>query len=92
LLDSVNEDAINALPNNADIIFIDSSHAYENTCKEIQLYSQKLSPGGCLVLHDSIKWPGVREAIVNVRESYYILTFATSRGNGLTVMFQKKTP
>jgi cephalosporin hydroxylase len=41
-----------ALPD-ADIVFIDTSHAYAQTLAELNLYRYKLPAGGCFVLHDT---------------------------------------
>lgn len=75
-----------ALPARADLIFIDTTHEYSDTVAEIAAYRQRLSPGGVIVLHDSIRFAGVRRAIAEVYESFGVLTFATERGNGLTVL------
>jgi predicted O-methyltransferase YrrM len=77
------------LPAKADLIFIDSSHLYEDTCLELEAYAQRVSPGGCLALHDSIKTPGVRQAIQEKRHSFHVHTFATERGNGLSLLFPR---
>jgi len=75
-----------ALPATADLVFIDTTHGYEDTRDEIALYGRRLAPRGLLVLHDSIRFPGVRQAIGEVRAAYRVFTFATERGNGLTVL------
>ena len=41
------------LPDNADIVFIDTSHEYQHTLDELDLYLQHLRPGGAFVLHDT---------------------------------------
>jgi predicted O-methyltransferase YrrM len=81
---------LKCVPNDLDLVFIDSYHHYLNTLQEIEVYSQKLSSNGMMVLHDSIKWPGVRKAIAVFAERFDIMTFATSRGSGLTVITQRK--
>jgi predicted O-methyltransferase YrrM len=75
-----------ALPAAADIIFIDTSHDYEDTRAEIAAYSTRLNQGGCLVLHDSVRFPGVRKAIGEVRGSFDVCTFATELSNGMSVL------
>jgi len=75
-----------ALPGRADIIFIDSSHTYQETVDEIGFYTTRLEPGGMIVLHDSINAPGVRRALFESRTRFSTLTFATERSNGLTVL------
>lgn len=37
----------------ADIVFIDTSHAYAQTLAELNVYRFKVRPGGRIVLHDS---------------------------------------
>lgn len=80
---SVDNEVIEKLPK-ANIIFIDSAHDYATTKLEIEEYSKKIQNPGYLVLHDSIRWPGVRKAI----SEYYgkKFTFATSNGAGITVL------
>jgi len=77
------------LPRAADIIFIDTTHAYEQTRAEIAHYRTRLGVGGCLVLHDSVSLPGVRRAVFEVRDEFEMCTFATERSNGVTVMFPR---
>ena len=38
----------------ADIVFIDTSHLYDHTLKELHLYRWLVKPGGFLVLHDTM--------------------------------------
>lgn len=41
------------MPESADIVFIDTSHAYEHTCRELNLYRWLVRRGGLIVLHDT---------------------------------------
>lgn len=41
------------LPDNVDIVFIDTSHTYEQTKQELELYVRKVKPGGLILLHDT---------------------------------------
>lgn len=41
------------LPDEVDILFIDTSHTYEQTKAELELYWPKVKPGGFIVLHDT---------------------------------------
>lgn len=41
------------LPDNVDVLFIDTSHTYEQTKAELELYWGKVKPGGVIVLHDT---------------------------------------
>ncbi len=81
--ESLSEEVLAKLPT-AGVIFIDSAHYLETTRDEIEAYSEKLATPGFLVLHDSIRWPGVRQPVAEC--SLPKMTFATSRGAGLTVI------
>ncbi|MEQ9287570.1 MAG: class I SAM-dependent methyltransferase [Cyclobacteriaceae bacterium] len=87
---STDQKVLDELPPQADVIFIDASHAYEPTLKELKIFHNRLSEKGCIVLHDAIRWPGVRNAIHDSRNMFDIFTFATSRSNGVSVLFPKK--
>lgn len=43
---------VQSLPDDADIVFIDTNHEYQQTLDELNTYADKLRPGGCFVLHD----------------------------------------
>jgi predicted O-methyltransferase YrrM len=83
---SLDRSVQDALPARADIVFIDSSHAYQETLDEIGFYASRLERSGMIVLHDSINAPGVRRALFESRARFSVLTFATDRSNGLTVL------
>ena len=74
------------LPNTIDILFIDTSHTYRDTLDEILLYSSRIGETGCIVLHDSISFPGVRRVVAEMSGKFHILTFATESGNGVSVL------
>jgi len=40
-------------PDVVDLLFIDSSHAYDHTRQELAMYGPKVRPGGVIVLHDT---------------------------------------
>lgn len=46
-----------------DHIFIDTSHAYQHTLDEINLFEPLLKPRGFLTFHDTRSFPGVTRAI-----------------------------
>lgn len=46
-------DLFSLAPEDADILFIDTSHAYEHTLFELQVYAPKLQSEGIIFLHDS---------------------------------------
>jgi predicted O-methyltransferase YrrM len=81
--DSLSEEVLGKVPT-AGVVFIDSAHDFETTRGEIKAYFEKLARPGFLVLHDSIRFPGVRQAVAE--SSRPKMTFATSRGAGVTVI------
>lgn len=83
---SLDEHVLSALPASIDLLFIDTSHAYEPTLAELAAYGPRMSPGGLIVLHDSISQDGVRRALHEQWDRFATLTFATEFGNGVTVL------
>lgn len=51
--DDLDPEVFGALPGGADIVFIDTSHAYLQTLRELALYRWLVRPGGRIVLHDT---------------------------------------
>lgn len=51
--DDCDQRVLRRLPLSADIVFVDSSHRYEHTCREIELYAGRVRPGGVMVFHDT---------------------------------------
>ncbi len=41
------------LPDDVDIVFIDTSHHYLQTLAELELFAPKVKPGGVVLLHDT---------------------------------------
>lgn len=87
---SLDRPVVDVLPAACDLIFVDTSHRYEDTVKEIATYASRLAPGGCLALHDSIRWGGVRRPIDEVWSRFHVHTFATELGNGLTLLQRRQ--
>lgn len=50
---SESAEAIGFCPDDADILFIDTSHLYEHTLAELRYYVPKVKPGGVVFLHDT---------------------------------------
>jgi predicted O-methyltransferase YrrM len=88
---SLEADILAALPSKIDVLFIDTSHMYQDTLDEIALYSSRIGETGCMVLHDSISFPGVRRAIAEMSGMFRILTFATESGNGVSVLLNSNS-
>ena len=87
--ESLDASVLTRLPVAVDLVFLDTSHQYDATVKEIACYASRLTPHGCLVLHDSIRWGGVRRAVQEAAAAFRVFTFATEQGNGLTVLLKR---
>ena len=51
-LQMTSEDAVNHIPDNLDMVYIDGNHAYEYVKKDIELYYPKVRAGGIIGGHD----------------------------------------
>jgi predicted O-methyltransferase YrrM len=51
--DDCSGEVFTQMPAQADIVFIDTSHEYEHTCRELNLYRWLVRKGGVIVLHDT---------------------------------------
>lgn len=50
--DDCDQAVIDQVPDDLDLIFVDTSHLYSHTVRETELWAPKLAPGGCMVFHD----------------------------------------
>lgn len=50
--DDCSPEVVAQIPDDLDIVFVDTSHLYVHTQREIELYLPKLAIGGCMVFHD----------------------------------------
>ena len=81
---------VRKLPAEADLIFLDTSHEYAETARELALFLPLLKRGGYLAMHDSIKFQGVRRWVNELAARFEVLTFATEYGNGLSLLWAKE--
>jgi cephalosporin hydroxylase len=44
---------VDQLPDDADVLFIDTDHTYAQTLNELRTYAPKVKPGGVILLHDT---------------------------------------
>lgn len=51
--DDCSDEVLAQLPDDVDAVFIDTSHAYEHTLNELELYLPRVRSGGQLLLHDT---------------------------------------
>ena len=54
-----------AMPAECDVLFIDTSHSYGQTRAELDLYGPRVRPGGVILLHDTISYSGVADALTD---------------------------
>lgn len=71
----------------ADLIFIDTSHTFDHTTKEIELYEPILRPGGIMAFHDTVTFrDGVLVPIENFLKAnpgYKFVNHAYCNGLGI---------
>jgi cephalosporin hydroxylase len=51
--DDCSAEVLAQLPDCADIVFIDTSHAYDHTLRELTAYVPRVKAGGLVLLHDT---------------------------------------
>ena len=57
-------DAVDLIPEQVDLVYIDGNHAYEYVQEDIANYHDRISPGGILAGHDyTWSWQGVIRAV-----------------------------
>jgi predicted O-methyltransferase YrrM len=52
-----------SLPEEIDLLFIDTSHMYVQTLAELRKYRAWMKEGSWILLHDYVEYPGVRRAV-----------------------------
>lgn len=72
----------------ADLIFIDTSHTYDHTVKEIAVFEPILRAGGIMVFHDTVSfYNGVQKPINEFRKTHKDYKYKNySNCNGLGVL------
>lgn len=76
-------------PSDAHVLFIDSSHTYDQTRAELALYLPKVRPGGTVLLHDTNKPHSndrVREALDDTLPGFGLTWHEHPGENGLGVI------
>lgn len=62
--DDLEPRAVRFCPDQADVLFIDTSHYYDHTLAELRLYVPKVRSGGVVLMHDTGPgWPDVARAL-----------------------------
>ncbi|MDG7010820.1 MAG: class I SAM-dependent methyltransferase [Nitrososphaerota archaeon] len=73
-----------------DHLFIDTTHTYEQTSKELQRYEPFVRSGGIVTMHDSVSFPEVKQAVQDYsRLRRDIKLYEYLNNNGLFVLFKK---
>ena len=73
-----------------DHLFIDTSHTFEHTVKELKKFEPLVRVGGVITLHDSVTYPDLRRAVLEYtkgRRDLRIYEFLNN--NGLLVVFKR---
>ena len=70
-----------------DHLFIDTSHTYEQTLKELQKYEPLVNPGGFITLHDIVSVPDILHAVNDyLATRSYLRLYKYFNNNGLAVI------
>ena len=52
--DSIAPSTLERMPHTCDVLFIDTSHEYDQTLRELDTYWPRIRPGGLALLHDTM--------------------------------------
>lgn len=61
-----------ALPDEVDVVFIDTAHTLEHTTRELELYGWRVRPGGRILLHDTAEYAAGPEMPVRTAIERYV--------------------
>lgn len=72
----------------ADLIFVDTSHIFDHTKREIEVYEPILRPGGIMVFHDTVTcYDGVQKAINQFLKTHKTYKYENKTNcNGLGIL------
>ncbi len=73
-LQLTSEEAADKIPSDLDMVYIDGNHAYPYVKKDIELYYQKIKPGGLIGGHD-IDQDDVRRAATEFADSHGLFMY-----------------
>lgn len=72
-----------------DHLFIDTSHEFQHTLKELEKYEPYVREGGVITLHDIVAFPSVMRAIDEyLKDRKYLRLYKYLHNNGLVVIFK----
>jgi predicted O-methyltransferase YrrM len=73
-----------------DHLFIDTSHKYEHTLKELQKFEPHVRSGGVISMHDIVSFPEVMQAVTEYTKNRTDLRiYKFLHNNGLLLIFKK---
>lgn len=65
---------VSTLPADADVVFIDTDHAYAHTLTELEMWVPRVRPGGVVLLHDTMnESPGERGEAIGLQPPFPVL-------------------
>jgi GT2 family glycosyltransferase/predicted O-methyltransferase YrrM len=75
-----------------DVLMIDTSHSYEQTGKELEIWGDKVVDGGFIVMHDTVSYPEQNKAIWEFLDEHWSSNYIEHRNcNGLAIIVKQKT-
>jgi predicted O-methyltransferase YrrM len=76
------------IPHPIDLLFIDTFHLFSQTLSELRKFVPLLHPGSWIALHDSVTFPGVSQALLEVVQSLHVKPrfYSFVNQNGLSLL------
>lgn len=74
------------LPEQIDVLFIDSDHTYERVKKELETWVPRVRPGGVILMHDTESFPEVKRAAKEFLASKSFYSEFRTNCNGLAII------
>ncbi len=72
-----------------DHLFIDTSHTFEQTVKELEKYEPWVKCGGLITLHDTVLYPEIMQAIKSfIKNRTDLRLYKYFNNNGLAIIFK----
>lgn len=86
--DSADVDSLQkaGLPEQLDVLFIDSEHTYARVKKELATWAPRVRPGGLILMHDTESFPDVKKAAIEFTSARGLQIELRKNCNGLGVI------
>jgi predicted O-methyltransferase YrrM len=78
-------------PTPIDVLFVDTSHTYEQTIAELRAFAPRLAPDGVILLHDTESFPAVRRAIQEFAPANGWQADYLKASNGLGILTRRES-